>query len=58
MPDDKIDYDLIKLEHQARDVVFNKDYLEIKGLDGSFTKIHKNYIPEKYILKDNDNIEE
>lgn len=50
----KIDYDLLKLEYSAKSIHINGDYIEIIGLDNSVTKFNINYLPKKYIIREED----
>lgn len=50
----KIDYDLLKLEYSAKSILIKDEYIEIVGLDNSVTKFDINYLPEKYIIKEED----
>ena len=55
---DKIDYEYIKLDYAAKNVYEDENFIEIRGLDGSCTKIHKNYLHPKYIIKEETKEEE
>lgn len=50
----KIDYDLLKLEYSAKSILIKDEYIEIISLDNSVTKFDINYLPEKYIIKEED----
>lgn len=50
----KVDYDLLKLDHSAKEIFVKDNYIEIISLDNTVTKFDINYLPEKYIIKDED----
>ena len=48
----KPNYELISLDYSSKDIKVEDNYIKITGLDGSVTKIDINYLPEKYIIKE------
>lgn len=49
---DKINYEYIKLDYAAKNIYEDEEFIEIRSLDGSCTKIHKDYLHPKYLIKE------
>lgn len=46
----QLNYDEMLIDYSASNINIKDGYVEIDGLDGSFTKIDIKYLPKKYII--------
>lgn len=48
----QLNYEEMLIDYSASSVNIKNGYVEIIGLDGSFTKIDIKYLPKKYIISE------